>query len=270
MSNIVFEEHMLENSDFPFIYHFHMVGKNTGDCNWHENIEILCCTGGSGYVRCDASEHRIKKGDIAIIEPMVLHNMYADKGTMQYHCLIIDKKFCCDNTADVSKYSFPAVIHDDGISEEIAKIAALYEEKGEFYKLNIRISALKILSALCSKYAVKITAQKAKTKIQEERIREVILYIKLNYKEKLTLDDIAAHSGTSKYHLSREFKNITGNTIFQYLNIVRCKEAKQKIKDGLSVSEAAWECGYENMPYFTRTYKKITGNLPSREALKHF
>ena len=45
--------------------------------------------------------------------------------------------------------------------------------------------------------------------------------------------------------------------------MMRCKESKRLIKEGMSVSAAALSCGFENMSYFTKTYKKYMGALPS-------
>ena len=63
--------------------------------------------------------------------------------------------------------------------------------------------------------------------------------------------------------MSRDFKKYTGNTVFEYINISRCKTAATLIASGMSVSAAANECGFENLSYFSRTYKKYMGKLPS-------
>ena len=52
-------------------------------------------------------------------------------------------------------------------------------------------------------------------------------------------------------------------TVIEYVNILRCKEAKRLISEGQSVSEAAIASGFNNLSYFTRTYKKYVGELPS-------
>ena len=45
--------------------------------------------------------------------------------------------------------------------------------------------------------------------------------------------------------------------------LLKVVEAKRLIESGMSVSAAALSCGFENMSYFSRTYKKYTGTLPS-------
>lgn len=65
--------------------------------------------------------------------------------------------------------------------------------------------------------------------------------------DKLSLDDIADHIGISKFSLSREFKKLTGNTVVSFINILRCSEAKRLMEKGMSVSSAAYACGFENL-----------------------
>ena len=81
------------------------------------------------------------------------------------------------------------------------------------------------------------------------------------WSEKLS---IAAMCGITKYHLAREFKRITGQTVLTYLNALRCKKAQLLLSEGKTVTEAAFESGFESLSYFSRTYKRIMGAPPSR------
>lgn len=61
----------------------------------------------------------------------------------------------------------------------------------------------------------------------------------------------------------RSYHTVTGerNVI---VNAVRCRNANTFILSGLSISEAAYRCGFENMSYFSKTFKKYVGELPSK------
>ena len=88
--------------------------------------------------------------------------------------------------------------------------------------------------------------------------------------KKLTIDEIADEVGLSKYHFSREFKKVTGLTIVSYINIVRCRNAeKLLIKNEYSVHDIAVKCGYENDSYFSKTFKKHMGMLPSEYVFRN-
>ena len=96
-----------------------------------------------------------------------------------------------------------------------------------------------------------------------QRVKTVMTYVRQNLASPLSLDLLAGHAGVSKFHLSREFKSTTGITIITYINLCRCGEAKRLIGEGRSVSEAATMCGFENMSYFTRIFKRYFQTTPS-------
>ena len=95
-------------------------------------------------------------------------------------------------------------------------------------------------------------------------VKKVLLYIRENYSQKITLDGIAAYALVDKYTLCKIFKKITDQTLFDNINAYRCMKAAEHISDGNSISEAALLCGFENNSYFTKTFKKHMGALPSK------
>ena len=97
-----------------------------------------------------------------------------------------------------------------------------------------------------------------------EVIKKAIKYIRENYDKKLLLDEIAQNVYMDKYTLSREFKKTTNQTVVQYINSYRCKKASEYIADGMAVSQAALMCGFTNMSFFTKTFKRYMGCMPSR------
>ena len=56
---------------------------------------------------------------------------------------------------------------------------------------------------------------------------------------------------------------MTGNTIVCFINTLRCMEEKRLIENGMQVSVAAYACGFDNLSYFSRTFQRVVGALPS-------
>lgn len=91
-----------------------------------------------------------------------------------------------------------------------------------------------------------------------------------NCHRRISVDEVAHFSGYSKSHLSRLFKDATGVTIVQYTNQLRVERACRLIRTGDgSIEEIAHEVGFQNLNHFYKTFKKVTGTLPStyREGL---
>lgn len=80
-----------------------------------------------------------------------------------------------------------------------------------------------------------------------------------------TVSTLAAQLNLSPRYLSDLLKQETGKTAIDLIHIYLVKEAKNRlIGQELSVSEIAYELGFENLPYFSRLFKKETGVSPNQ------
>lgn len=80
-----------------------------------------------------------------------------------------------------------------------------------------------------------------------------------------TVSALAAQLNLSSRYLSDLLKQETGKTAIDLIHIYLVKEAKNRlIGQELSVSEIAYELGFENLPYFSRLFKKETGVSPNQ------
>ena len=101
----------------------------------------------------------------------------------------------------------------------------------------------------------------------ETTIDKVCAYMKKNYMNKITLDDIAAVAHLNKNYLVRQFKKTFGVSPISYLINIRMDYAKKLlVESDLSVKSIAVSCGY-NDPSFFNTYFKKTFNV-SPEAYR--
>lgn len=95
-------------------------------------------------------------------------------------------------------------------------------------------------------------------------IEKSLLYIEKNYMNPITLDQVAAANGMSKYHFSRVFKTKSGYSFKSYLNHRRIEKAKTLMRDhDMNVTEAAFAVGYNNLAYFSRVFYLLEGKPPS-------
>lgn len=91
-------------------------------------------------------------------------------------------------------------------------------------------------------------------------VRTAIDYIKENYKEKLTLIDVADHAHVSQWHLSKLLNKHVEKNFYDILNEVRITNAKQLLRDAsLRISDVGDLVGYADSAHFSRVFKKETG-----------
>lgn len=85
-----------------------------------------------------------------------------------------------------------------------------------------------------------------------------------------SLNSLADRFFINKSYLSRIFKETTGYTITEYINISRIQAVKKILmKDELTISEVAAAVGYGNLTYFERMFNKVTETSPLK-YLKQF
>ena len=262
MHSYIYETHVFPDPLLPFIFHRQFViTKELRHLNWHENIELLYCTEGSGHVRCGAQSVPFAAGDIFVVNADLPHSITSST-QIRYRCLIIDDSFFLQNGIPVSTVRFRGLIRDEYLQKLFEEVTAAYSltEKSLTRTANIRCAVLGVICYLCAHY----TADASHREDFSDHVKKALAYIRSNYTAQLTLDQIAGQVGISKYHLCREFKTFTGSSIVQTVNLLRCAQAKHMIESGKSVSTAAICCGFENLSYFSRAFKKLIGVLPSQ------
>ena len=91
-----------------------------------------------------------------------------------------------------------------------------------------------------------------------------IEHILLHYREKISLDDLADLTGMSKFHLCKKFKDRTNSSIVNYMLQVRIDKAKELlVRNRNKVFVVANLVGFNDVSYFNRTFKKLTGLSPT-------
>lgn len=95
-------------------------------------------------------------------------------------------------------------------------------------------------------------------------VRKACLCIQGKFSGHLPLENIAAASGISKFHLCREFRSHMGITIHQYLSKMRIRHARDMLcRSVSSIAQIAEEAGYTDVCYFTAAFTKEVGISPA-------
>ena len=113
----------------------------------------------------------------------------------------------------------------------------------------------------CQRYTHNINQ---KTNLSNITIGEIVNFIENNYSRQLTLPEIAAQFGISESSLIKKIKIFTNMTFKEYLTKTRIEAAKSLlISSEKSITEIAYECGYNNSNFFGDVFKKAVGMSPS-------
>ena len=265
--NVNYETHKMKDPRIPFIFHLikREKGRNAVLYNWHENIELICVEEGSGFVVIDEEHLAVKKGDVVVINPNRLHGFCTTDSGLCYDCLIVDRAFFIANFFDSNNFVFNSKICDDELVRLISSFKKYHYSTSLEEPMRIqhmRSVILQIALIICEKYAA-FDRNPPEESHSLFCIKQAIGYIRAEGYRDVSLDEIAAFAGLSKYYFSREFRRITGQSFVSYLNSMRCEKARELLLEyEVSIGEVGERCGFCNQSYFTRTFKRYAGITP--------
>ena len=245
-----------------------LVGSKRADheiCNWHSNIEILLITSGSGKMLYGNEHIYVEEGDVVVINSGAIHRLYLGYEILGF---IVDEGFCAENGIDTRSLLFEKVFKDSNLSKLIKRAAEAAEKYGKSKSsldgAKVRCRVLDFIIEITDMHSAAVSEKSDRRKNAENYVKTILLYMNMNFKKPITLEELAELCGVTKFHLTREFKRYTGSTVFGYINTLKCKHAEGLILQGMGIANAAFESGFESTSYFSRTYKKLYGQAPSR------
>lgn len=98
-----------------------------------------------------------------------------------------------------------------------------------------------------------------------EITKRAIRYISQNFAQNLNLNMVAAHVNLNPAYFSTLFKQSTGSSFKEYLNMVRIEESKRLLANTeYSIIDIALATGFEDQSYFSKVFKRYTGLTPKQ------
>ena len=260
-----YEKHAFSDPALPIFFHLDHVTNKPPDfwLHWHENPEFLFIVGGSGFVKIDDTVVPAEKNSLITINSNKIHSVSTSGPDISYYCLIVDKNFCDQAGFHIEDVLIREKIDDPALFANLRRIITELDEKKPFYKAAVMGEITNMLLRLFRNYTDETITQNMQGK-NIELVKKSILYMKKHCTEHISIADVAAHIGYSKYYFCRTFKQVTGSTVNTYLNSLKIQQACTYLKrDGLSVSETAAKCGFNDISYFTKIFKQHMQCLPS-------
>ncbi|MFC0561567.1 response regulator transcription factor [Halalkalibacter alkalisediminis] len=134
------------------------------------------------------------------------------------------------------------------------------EELGQAESLDELIIMMKKHMQECMKL---VSEQKSKPRSDNELMERAINYIHQHYTNELTLQMVADHIHISRNYFSVLFKQFSDQKFIDYVIDLRVKKAKELlVQTSLKVYEVAGRSGFNDVKYFSKLFKKLTGYSP--------
>lgn len=269
------ETDVYANYFVPHIKHHHMVASP----HKHDFYLIVLFTKGSGAHEIDFKAYDIKPGTIFMMTPGQMHNWKLSKdidGYVFFHTKdFYDRGY---TAASILDYPFFNSIHNQPLirlkKKAFEKLTTLFKEIAEEYH-HTDILKFEKLHALISLVYIELSRHYLPTtKIENEtyllKLRKLEEFIDMYFKSKKYPHEYAGLMNLSEKHLNRISKECLNKTTSDLIAERIVLEAKRLlIHSKHTVTEVATELGYDDNSYFSRFFKKNSGETPVEFLNKH-
>lgn len=266
-----YELHNDLDADFPVIFGFRTLSVNQpydAYLHWHDCIELIYCESGHGGVISGTNRIPIQEGDIVIVNSGNIHDVFTESECSLYS-IDMGSTLYAPFGLEPHLFVFKEKIRDARIEAAVKRIIEEMELKGAHYKQAVQMEIISIVITLMREHLNDAGGWNSGDNQQVQAVKKTISYLREHFLEHITIDELCAHIGYSKYYLCHSFKKATGVTIIQHVNLLKCQYARNLLLGGnYNVNESAALSGFRNNSYFTRTYKAVFGRLPSDELQK--
>lgn len=259
--------HLRDCTDRDFAFHY------------HDFYKIIYFVDGKVDYKIEGKTYHVKPHDFVLVGANVIHRPEID-GTVPYerYVVYLSDEFLSEENekGEKLKYCFDEagrqqnrVVHFVPENCEqlvgcLLRMEQIQQQKDEYMGDVLLKSAFLEFMVLFNRSVISQPNAFITTAAYNEKVIDVITYIREHLTEDINVDVLAARCYISKYHLMRQFKEATGYSIHQYINEKRIQAARRMILSGMPASQACYECGFHDYSTFARRFKMIVGRAPSK------
>lgn len=233
------------------------------DAHWHRDIEIIFVLKGSTDIKIDGNIFHLDEDDLVVINSNSIHQLKSKTNCTAVSLKINpdglscgDTYFDCNSSTDNDKgryYSLKSSV------AYLVKENCSKDVTDDYFNLASAYNILHILEA-----HFKGDKANAPTQKYADRVNRIINYIETNYKDAITLTQLAEHEHLSVPYLSSFFDKYFGVNFTTYYNDVRMRHAvNQLLSSGDSIENIAYDNGFTDPRSFVNLFKKKYDTLPS-------
>lgn len=229
----------------------------------HDDYILIYCADGRGSLSLGHVKQMVKAGELFILPPNTMHAYQADEGQpwTVYWC-----HFQGEQAKDFFGYIYQG--QSSPLIRNMTNIdfMQLFRELIETVRDSTQLSGFIHASNLFRHILTKIERQMKQGDKYENGISipKVQQYMRANINKHVSLDELASLSHCSKYHFARQYQRLTGTSPLRYFMELKMEHACFLLEQtSLSMSEIAFQLGYDDALYFSRVFRKVLGTAPS-------
>lgn len=269
----------IEVIDLVTFYYYLLYPNKIYEGEVHDYYELYVCLSGKAKVKSGDNEFDLFEKDFLITPPGMHHTHNPDKTFLSsvsicFSAKGLDDTLICNKVGQLNdeKMNVLNILINEYINNyefqpdnDIPYVKKV-DYKNEYAYPQMFKCGLEMILIQITRYFQDQT-ERTEVNIQREyKKNKVVEYIKEHYKEKIVLEDIAKEFNYSVGHLCRKFKEEIGDSVVNYIIKYRISMAMRLLfeRQDLSIEEIALDVGFNDVQFFDKTFKKLTGMTPGK------
>ena len=245
----------------------------------HDSVEIVIILEGEGGFHIDGTDYPAKAGDIFILNPGTYHkSLCTGSGRCAVECYLNFTDIAFRDCAPDTFPLFPGghILHsmNKALSQQITALCSSISNETKNFRAGrdfmLKSYLVQILCLLVRSQQEKPEEDFSpgyvfRSTNKQYIVKRITDYMEEHYREKISLNQIAANMYLSTFYISKIFKSETGDTPINYLIRLRMEKAKELLlkNPGATIQEIADEVGYSDTYHFSKLFKKCCQVPPS-------
>ncbi|MCM8709978.1 helix-turn-helix domain-containing protein [Clostridium sp. SYSU_GA19001] len=257
-------------SGLPLTVHLSNVMKIPA--NIQKNIEFLFVLKGELNTVINNQHYKLTEADVVLINNGDIYEIQGVKENLVLFMQVDYEFFSQASKKEQSLYLCNSSLNKnekyDTIRKILAKIMYEYSNREDNYELQIMSLLYRLIYLLNLNFLIADSQENYLTDVQNnkynERMNNILVYIKQNYNQQISLHDVANSQYLTPEYLSKFFKAQMGITFSKYLNRFRLAQAvKELIRTDHSVTKIAMNNGFPNLVAFNKSFKEEYNTTPA-------
>ena len=268
----------IREGDLPVKVLYHR--QKTSSLHYHDYPEMVIVLSGHGTHFYKEEKYTISRGDVFVVKPGIEHR-YETRQALSIVNVLIDfssRELCLNDLREVpgfyALFEVEPLLRERSNKSPLLRLSAEDLNTVSRYLKEIdaesrqrqpgwRFAALNSFSRLLLLVSRLYKQPQQKPTENMIRLSQMLQFIEKNYTRDISRDEIVGAACISSCSGSRIFKQLLGKSIVEYLTQIRTDHAREKLRQGLKVSDVAFQCGFRDSNYFSTVFRKATGESPS-------
>ena len=223
-------------------------------------VDMTYIVGGTAVYVINGKELTVREGDLLCI-PNGSSRSALSHAAGTFECFAVNFRMCSFDSDDV-EVPLP-LLSPVGIHEGIVSLYKRLNENWLRRRPGYIMRGCALFMLILQRF-FEMLLYEVDTHQFDSRVKAAIRYITDNYAESISITDAAKVVHLTPNYLGILFKQETDVTFRDYLNNIRLNQAEDMLRAGEgSITEIAHKCGFKDVFYFSRLFKKFKGATPS-------